>query len=250
MILGKKVLVIIPARSGSQRVKNKNLKLVNGKPLIYYTLQYAKSNLGSVDRIIVSTDSLKIQSYVNKFGDFCPYLRPKNLSKNNSSDLGFVKNSYEWLLNNMKFDPDIIVILRPTTPLRNKKLLINSVKTLIESKNTSIRTARCVGHNHPYWMYTKKKKLIKEIIPNKNIFKYYQSQMLPPIYKHDGYCDVLLKTNILKYSHFFKSLKGLYGKKMSFYIHNDPIFLNIDTSFDIILANLLLKKFKKNKYYV
>ena len=78
MILGKKVLVIIPARSGSQRVKNKNLKLVNGKPLIHDTLQYAKRNLGSVDRIIVSTDSLKIQSYVNKFGDYLANKFKKN----------------------------------------------------------------------------------------------------------------------------------------------------------------------------
>ena len=74
-----KTVCIICARSGSKGIKNKNLKLVDGKPLIFYPIKAAQMS-GIIDNIIVSTDSKKISSYAKKIGAEVPFLRPKKLS--------------------------------------------------------------------------------------------------------------------------------------------------------------------------
>ena len=74
------VIALVPARGGSKSIKNKNLALVNGKPLIFYAIKSAL-NSKYVDRVIVSTDSKKIRSAALKFGAEVPFLRPKNISQ-------------------------------------------------------------------------------------------------------------------------------------------------------------------------
>ena len=84
-----KLIALIPARKGSERIKNKNIYNLNNKPLIAYTIRSAiKSKI--FDRIIVSTDSLKYAKISKKYGAEVPFLRPKKFSKSNSPD-------YEWL---------------------------------------------------------------------------------------------------------------------------------------------------------
>ena len=242
-----KVLIIIPARGGSKRIKNKNIKFFVDKPLIEHTINYAHKNIDLVSRIIVSTDSLKIQKIANNFKkELSPFLRPKNISNSDSSDHGFVKHALNWLKSREKFIPNIIIILRPTSPLRNKDLLKKMLNQFLIKKFSSLRSARNVGHMNPFWMYkiSKEKKLI-ETIKNKSFFKYYQSQMLPDFYKHDGYCDIFLSKNLdIKSSN--EPLRKLYGYNMNFYINKDPFFLNIDTQHEFKMGELIYKANKKN----
>ena len=236
-----KILAIIPARKNSKRIKNKNLKKLNGKPLIFYTIKHALESK-IINRIIVSTDSLSIKKYSNKFGNIAPFIRPKNLAGDKVSDEPVIKHACDWVEKNENYFPNIVIILRPTAPLRNKYLISNCVKKLIKNTATSVRSARDIGHAHPYWMYKiKKDGSIKEFIKGKNFFKYYQSQKLPKLVKHDGYCDVLLRKNLINKKTSSKSLANLYGKKMFYEINDDKYFINIDEPEDFNLASLIIK---------
>lgn len=124
-----KRLLVIPARSGSKRIKNKNIKNFFGKPIIYYPLELAvKSKL--FDKIHVSTDSQKIANIVKKIGKFSDFLRPKNLSKDDTPlipVLEYVVNKYE--LKGIKFD-EIWSILpcSPFLKIRNIKECAKLIK--------------------------------------------------------------------------------------------------------------------------
>ncbi len=93
----KKILAIIPARSGSQRLKNKNILKIKGRPLIYFTIREAKK-VQDISEILVSTNSRKIADIAGQYGLPVPFLRPNKISKNNSSMLSVIKhaiNCYE-----------------------------------------------------------------------------------------------------------------------------------------------------------
>jgi CMP-N,N'-diacetyllegionaminic acid synthase len=244
----KKILAIIPARGGSQRIKNKNLTKINGHPLIYYTLKYAKDS-GLCDMIFVSTDDIKISNYVKKLGFSVPFLRPKKIANSKTSDEPVLKHVCDTLERKKIFYPEIIIFLRPTTPFRKKSLIKKLLNSYFKNRATSVRSARKVGHWHPFWMYqqTKKRKL-KEVIPNKNFFKYYQSQMLPDYLKHDGYCDIIDRKNLIS-KNKKRGLYNMFGNNMIYELNDDDYFINIDDYKDLKLARLVKKIIKKDVRY-
>ena len=109
---------IIPARSGSKSIKDKNLALLGGYPLIAYSIALAKMTAG-VDRVIVSTDSLEYAKIAEKYGAEVPFLRPKALSQDTSTDFDFMSHTVNWFDDNSNNTPDFWIHLRPTTPLRD-----------------------------------------------------------------------------------------------------------------------------------
>ena len=118
-------IAIIPARAGSKRIKNKNIKLFCGKPIIYYSIIAAKkSNI--FNKIIVSTDSLKIKKISEKYGADVPFIRPKNLSDDFTSTMDVVKHS----IKEMSYNPKNLNIccIYPTAPLIKQDDLIKSYK--------------------------------------------------------------------------------------------------------------------------
>jgi CMP-N,N'-diacetyllegionaminic acid synthase len=241
----KKILALIPARSGSKRIKNKNLKLLCGKPLVYYSIKYALDNQSLIDRIFVSTDSRKISNYSNKISkNISPVLRPSKLSRDNSSDLGYVVHALDYLKKKENAF-DFVIILRPTTPFRQKKLIRNCIQKLLSTKSSSIRSAKKIDHTHPYWMYNIKKNKLIEVINGKNFFKYYQSQKLPKFYMHDGHCDIFDVKNLKNKSIYNQPLKKIYGNNMIYYKNNTNYSINIDNPVDFELAKLIYKVFKR-----
>lgn len=133
MIFNKRVLAIIPARSGSKGLKNKNIKLFNKKPLLSWTINQAiKSRY--IDRVYVSTDSQKILKKISNFNLEIPFLRPKRLSQDRSKSedvLIYELNKIEKYFQE-KFD--LIVLLEPTNPLRYKGDIDKAIKQIAKSK--------------------------------------------------------------------------------------------------------------------
>jgi len=115
----KKILGIIPARGNSKGIKNKNLKLINGKPLIYYTINRAKKSK-LISDLIGSTDSKKIEKYFINFGVKVPFNRPNKLAGDRSNIIDTLIYSVEKmeLIKNIKYD--YVCLLQPTSPLRKK----------------------------------------------------------------------------------------------------------------------------------
>lgn len=126
-------IAIIPARGGSKRIKNKNIKNFLGKPIISYSINIAKKSK-LFEKIIVSSDSRKIIKIAKKYGAETPFVRPKDLARSNSSTIDVIKHSIRWLLKN-KIKPKYICCIYPTSPLMEKNDLKNSFKIVKKKKN-------------------------------------------------------------------------------------------------------------------
>ena len=111
------VLALIPARGGSKGIKMKNIKEFKGKPLIYWSIKLAL-DCKVVNRVIVSTDNENIKRVAEECGADVPFLRPKEISGDLSTDYEFIKHCLDYLKENGEDEPDIIVQLRPTYPTR------------------------------------------------------------------------------------------------------------------------------------
>ena len=171
MYLGKKIICIIPARSGSSGLKNKNIKIINGKPLLYWPIKAAKKSK-IIDEIVVTTDSKKIQKKAINLGANAPFLRPKKISQNSSkiSDaIVHVINFYKKRVNK-KFD--YLILLEPTSPLTETKDIDKTLKILIKNNNLdSLVTVTQNITSHPSFNFKIKNKKLKKISndsPDKN----------------------------------------------------------------------------------
>lgn len=161
------VLALIPARGGSQRVKNKNILPLDGKPLIAYTIEAAKASK-LVDRVIVSTDSEEIAEVARKYGAEVPFLRPAELATPESTEYEFHKHALDWLQENENYEPDILVNLYPTTPFRKPDSIDAAVQILIDNSDVdSVRSIRKVSE-HPYKMWKKDGELVKPYVESKD----------------------------------------------------------------------------------
>lgn len=127
-----KTLIFIPARSGSKRIKDKNIRKINGKPLIYWTIKYAKKYVKNNEDIVVSSDSRIIQKVsINQNVRF--FLRPKNISGDKAQVYFAVVHALKKIKDSQKYN--FIALLQPTSPLRPRNIISNAIKILKKNKN-------------------------------------------------------------------------------------------------------------------
>jgi N-acylneuraminate cytidylyltransferase/CMP-N,N'-diacetyllegionaminic acid synthase len=124
MINSKTVLAIIPARGGSKGLPKKNIKLMNGKPLIQWTIETALQTT-EIDTVLVTTDCPEIKSVALAAGAECPFLRPVELASDTATSFDAVKHSLDFYAEMLARDFDIIILLEPTSPLRESSDLSN-----------------------------------------------------------------------------------------------------------------------------
>ena len=131
---------IIPARSGSKGLPNKNVKLLAGRPLLAYSIA-AAILAENIQRTIVSTDSEHYANISRKFGAEVPFLRPAEISGDASSDYEFVRHALNWMKENEGYQPKYLVNLRPTTPLREPRYIDEAIKRMIlDDSATALRS--------------------------------------------------------------------------------------------------------------
>lgn len=141
-------LAIIPARSGSKGLKDKNIKLFNGKPLIWFSIQ-AALNSNCFDEVMVSTDSEKYAEIARECGASVPFLRSELMSSDKASSWDVVKE----VLNNYKRlgqEFDTVMLLQPTSPLRTEDDIKSSFSMLVE-KNAGSVVGVCEMDHSPLW---------------------------------------------------------------------------------------------------
>jgi len=224
------VLGLIPARSGSKRIINKNIKKLNNIPLIAYTIRAAlKSKL--LDKIVVSTDDVEIARIARRYGAEVPFLRPEEYAQDDSSDIMVLQHALKKLPNY-----SYVTYLRPTTPFKTNKIIDYCLIRLLWHKEFScIRTVSKVrGNNHPYWMFKKNNDLLEPFIKNINMIQYHQSQLLPECYKVNGVVDVF-KSEWIKQG-------NQYGDKIGYYEIIKPYQdIDIDEEDDFFFCEYLLR---------
>jgi CMP-N,N'-diacetyllegionaminic acid synthase len=155
MLNKMRILAIICARGGSKGVPNKNIRLLNGKPLIAYTIECAKKYT-KFDRIIVSTDSPKIAEVAKQYGADVPFLRPKELATDTSPKIPVLQHAVRYLEQEENDRYDLIVDLDPTSPLRTVEDIENCVNKMIE-KNPNVVFSVTPAHKNPYFNMVEEK---------------------------------------------------------------------------------------------
>lgn len=203
MIRKKKILAIIPVRSGSKGIPNKNIRNFCGKPLLAYPIEIAKKS-GFFDRIIVDTDSEEIAKIAKKLGADVPYLRPRELA----GDKSIVIDAVLLLLKRLKkdgYEPDIISLLQTTSPLREVEDILDCYKLLQKPGVDSVVT---VCESHPRFYHLEKDG--KLVLVNKETENIINRQQVPMGYILNGCIVYIIKTETFLKKKLF-IYNGTYG---------------------------------------
>lgn len=145
------VLGIIPARGGSKSIPRKNVALLNGRPLISYTIQAARESQ-FISRLIVSTDDEEIARISAAFGAEVPFMRPKELGQDSTPSIEVVLHALEVLRSEYGYCPDIVVLLQATCPLRNARDIDQAISTYLSTEADVVVSVAKV-EEHPFNMY-------------------------------------------------------------------------------------------------
>ena len=231
-----KFVTIIPARSGSVNLKNKNILKFNAKPLIYWSIKAAKDSK-IVKDVFVSTNSTKIAKISKKYGCKVPFLRKKDLASSNS----IMKDVIVDTLNNLNAFKekkyDAVILLQPTSPLRSGKDIDKACNIFIKKKPDSLVSV-CKLHHcfNPEQLYIQKKGYLKKISRKKTI---ELRQKKKKYYAHNG--AAIYITNIKKIKKF------IIGGKIASYQMEKYYSYDIDDKEDFKIAELIHKNLKKLK---
>lgn len=231
-----KFIALIPARSGSKRLPDKNIKLLGGHPLIAYSIKAAiKSKL--FDKVVCATDSKKYAEIAIKYGAEVPLLRPKEISGDKSSDFDWVK----WILNFYKTKNiffDLFSIIRPTSPFRDSNTILNAFKLFINNyKNCDSMRAVELCKQHPGKMWKIEGDLIKPIMDGTNNGQPFHSSQytaLPKIYVQNASLEIAHSYVLEKYS-------NISGRKIIPFFTNKSEGIDINSIEDWRIIKDLLK---------
>lgn len=234
------VLAIIPARSGSKGVPHKNIRLLNGQPLLAYSIQHGLQ-AKTINRVIVSTDSEEYAEIAKKYGAEVPFLRPKNISGDLALDFEVFEHALNYLKENESYVPDIIVQLRPTYPIRDVNDIDHMVEMLINHPEAD--SVRCIIQTKetPYKMWSKQENGIISPIMNEIKEAYNMPrQSLPKVYYQNACIDVMRANTIME-------KRSMTGDVILGYEMADNF--DIDSEEDFIKAEQFLKlKTNKNRF--
>lgn len=231
MYNNKKFLAIIPARGGSKGLPRKNIKKLNGKPLISYSIE-AAINSKVFDKIIVSTDDKEIAEIALKYGAEVPFIRPKELATDTADSMDVLFHAINFLKDKGE-EYDYVMKLQPTSPLRTEKEILEATKLLFEKNAESIVSISECEH-HPLWTNILSEEgnlfnFIKDDIKHKN------RQELPKYYQINGLIFLSKVNNLLE-------TRDWYGEKSYAYICDAKKTIDIDNIIDFKLAEILLKE--------
>jgi N-acylneuraminate cytidylyltransferase len=193
------ILALIPARGGSKGIPRKNIRNFAGYPLIAWSIA-AGLQAKSVSRVIVSTDDEEIASVAHEYGAEAPFLRPLELAQDRTTDLPVFEHTLKWLEDIEGYKPDIVIQLRPTSPIRPVDCIDSAVKILIEHPDADcVRGVVPAGQN-PYkmWRFNGYDKPMNPLIDVEGIAEPYNAprQILPPAYWQTGHIDAIRTTTI------------------------------------------------------
>ncbi len=236
MYSNKEILAVIPARGGSKGIPKKNIKILAGKPLIAYTIEEAKKSRYT-DRIIVSTDSEEIAEVAKSYGADVPFLRPKRLARDKTPDLPVFLHALKWLKKNRGYAPDLVVHLRPTSPLRKAQHIDEAIEILEKYKDADSIRGVCIPTQNPFKMWRIRGSYMKPLIRFNKFKEPYNAprQSLPPVYWQNGHIEVARYETITK-------KHSMTGDKILPYIMNQKYSVDIDSNVSIKLAEIILKE--------
>lgn len=235
------ILAIIPARGGSKGLPDKNILPLANHPLIAYSVEAAlQSKL--INRVIVSTDSTKIAEIAHQYGAEIPFIRPSEFAQDMSTDLEVFAHALRWLKENENYEPDFVVQLRPTSPVRTVTIIDECINRLIHSDADSLRIVT-ESPITPYkmWSIPDVDGYMQPLLPTPGIDEPFNQprQKLPKTYWQIGFLDVIRTKTIWNGS--------MSGKKILPFIVPNDYAIDIDDIKSFIQAE---QKIAENEQYV
>jgi N-acylneuraminate cytidylyltransferase len=228
-----RILYVIPARAGSKRLIGKNIKLLGGKPLISYSIEFALQNLTKSDELCISTDDDEVIKIAQKMGIQVPFIRPKELATDNASTHDVLIHAIEYYEKKGKrFDS--LLLLQPTSPFRIKKEL-DELFSLYHNNLDMVVSVKKAKENPYYTLFEEEENGF--LIRSKEQ-KFNRDQDCPKVYILNGsmYLINIKSLKIMKMNEFKKIKKILMPDERS---------VDIDTFSDWALAEFYLSQFQK-----
>jgi len=225
-------LALIPARGGSKGVPKKNIKLLVGKPLIAYSIEAALQSRHHL-RVIVSTDDEEIARIARSMGAETPYLRPHVLAQDETPTLPVIQHALQWLEQHEGYQPERVVLLQPTSPLRGAEHIDQGIKFLLQAKADSLVSV-CEAEHSPYWMRVlDNERRVRPFVETAREF--LRRQDLPLVYRLNGALYMTKRRIIMEE-------ERLLGDDVRALIMSREDSIDIDNEVDFLLAELLVKR--------
>jgi CMP-N,N'-diacetyllegionaminic acid synthase len=230
LVNAMQVLGVITARGGSRGLPGKNIADVAGKPLIGWTIAAARAARG-LTRSIVSTDSAAIAAVARQCGAEVPFLRPPELARDETPHLPVLLHALDWMRDHAGFDADYVMLLQPTSPLRNAADIEESLALAARHGAESV-VAMVEPHGHPYWCKTLAPdgRVVPLLPPYAGSLR---RQDLPPALLPNG-ALYLVRTD------FLRRTGGFYGERTYAYVMPPERSLDVDTAWELELVRLVM----------
>lgn len=229
---GTRFAAIITARGGSTRLPRKNVLSLCGKPLIAHTIEAALAS-SYLDRVIVSTDDDEIAEVSLAFGAEVPFRRPPELATAEARSVGAILHAMDWLKQNENYEPEYIVLLQPTCPLRTAQHIDEAIELCLERDADSV-VALCEPKHHPYWLKVLDADGRIHPFMQVNRRKYHRKQELPSVYASNSSIYVVRSSVLWERQEF-------YTDRSYAYLMDASVSLDIDDEWDFYFAELVLQ---------
>lgn len=235
--MNPKILAVIPARGGSKGVKDKNIRILNGKPLIAWTIEQAKHSK-YIDRLIVSTDDHKIAQVSKHYGSEV-MMRPAQLAQDDSPTSDTLIYTLEQLKES-GYIPDYLLLLQCTSPLRKTEHIDEAIGLFLENIDSVDSLISVTPVEHPVqWFRTVDKEGFMHNYFNYDMHHCHQRQSFEQVYRLNG-AIYIIKINIYLQHHVFQTDRTLP------YIMDNESSIDIDTEMDLWIAESIMKKLSQS----
>jgi len=228
------VLGIVPARGGSKAIADKNIADVCGRPLIAYTLEAARAAVG-ITRTIVTTDAPAIADIAGQYGADVPFMRPAELAMDDTPTLPVLIHALDWLAEHESYEPDVLVLLQPTSPLRTAADIDAAVGLLDHEADAVVSVSPAATHPA----------LVRRVTDDGHLLPYAEGielptrrQDAPPAYAINGAIYVI-RPDVLR------SRLTWYTENTLAYVMPAERAMDVDESFDLELLRALLAARKR-----
>lgn len=228
------IMALIPARGGSKSIPQKNITDLMGHPLIAYSIASALA-AKTINRLIVSTDDQQIAQIARHYGAEVPFLRPGELARDDTPDFPVIEHAIRWLKLQENYSPDIVVQLRPTSPLRPRRLIDEAVRVFTENPDVDCVRAVVESEENPFKMwFIDPDGFMKPLMEGWFDEPYNMPrQKLPKTYWQTGHMDVIGIETI-------RNKKSLTGTKILPVFVDKKYCIDIDKLDDLCKAEKLL----------
>lgn len=235
MYKGRSILAVIPARGGSKGILRKNIKMLGGKPMLAWSIEAAQKSK-YIDRIIVSTEDEEIAKISLELGAEVPFMRPEELAMDTTPGVDPILYTIKRLEENSDQKYDFILLLQPTSPLRNEAHIDESIEILLKNLQEFDSLISVTELEHPvYWnrIIDKNKKLSSFIEYDK--VENYRRQDFDVVYRLNG-AIYLIDTNI------FIKYKNFETEKTMAYVINGKFATDVDCMDDFQLVEYYMSQ--------